>query len=178
MAVREIVKYPDEVLRRRAERIDVVDDAVRQLARDMVETMYAAIGIGLAAPQVGVSRRLIVVDVSQREEGRSLVALCNPEIVLAEGAVEFEEGCLSLPGFTTMVNRAEKVSVRGLDMQGRPALIEADGLLAIALQHEMDHLEGTLLLDRASPIKREFYKKRVRKGLAKTGQIGQPGQPA
>lgn len=173
MAVLEVRKYPDEVLRSRAGKIDVVDDAVRQLARDMVETMYAAVGIGLAAPQVGVSRRLIVVDVSQREEGRSLVALANPEIVLAEGTVEFEEGCLSLPGFTSMVGRAEKVSVHGLDMEGRPALVEADGLLAIALQHEIDHLEGTLLLDRASPIKREFYKKRVRKSLARTGQTGQ-----
>lgn len=169
MAVLEIRKYPDEVLRRRAEPVGSVDDEIRRLAADMVETMYAAPGIGLAAPQVGVSKRLIVVDVSAREEGTSLVALADPRVLAAGGQVDFEEGCLSLPGFLTSVSRAEKVRVRGIDMKGETVEIEAEGLLAIALQHEIDHLEGTLLLDRASPLKREFYKKRIRKSLAKTG---------
>jgi peptide deformylase len=133
-------------------------------------TMYAAPGIGLAAPQVGVSKRVIVVDVSTMdEELPGLIPLVNPEITQSEGEIEFEEGCLSLPGFTAMVKRAGRVCVRALDSDGKPIQLDAEGILAIALQHEMDHLEGTLLLDRTSPLRREFYKKKVKKSLAKAG---------
>jgi peptide deformylase len=165
-----IKTYPDDVLKRRAEPVEAVDEDVRRLIDDMAQTMYAAPGIGLAAPQVGVSKRVIVVDVSTMdEELPGLIPLVNPEITQSEGEIELEEGCLSLPGFTTMVKRAGRVCVRALDRDGKPVRLDAEGILAIALQHEMDHLEGTLLLDRTSPLKREFYKKKVKKSLAKAG---------
>lgn len=170
MAVLTIRKYPDDVLKRKAAPVEAVDDELRRLADDMVETMYAAPGVGLAAPQVGVSKRLVVLDLSTQEgEEGSLIVLFNPEITHAEGSAEMEEGCLSLPGFITKVKRAAEVTVRGLDREGKPVAIEAGGLLAIALQHELDHLDGMLILDRAGSLKREFYKKQVRKSLAKTG---------
>lgn len=168
MAIREIRTYPDEVLKKKAEPCEGVDDELQRLIDDMVETMYAAPGIGLAAPQVGVSKRLIVVDVnSAYGEEAELIVLLNPEIVECEGTVQSEEGCLSLPEFTTSVERFETVTVKGLDREGKEATIPAEGLLAIALQHEIDHLEGTLLLDRSSFLKREFYKKQLKKSEAK-----------
>lgn len=170
MAVREIRKYPDEVLKEKALNVEAVDGELQHLIDDMVETMYAASGVGLAAPQVGVSRRLIVVDVSVREgEDTRLIVLCNPEIVTEEGSVESEEGCLSLPGFVTKLKRAEKVTVRGLDREGKETAVEASGLLSMALQHEIDHLNGTLILDRTSFIKREFFKKQLQKSQLKAG---------
>lgn len=170
MAVLEIKTYPDDVLKQKAEPVEAVDEELRRLADDMVETMYAAPGIGLAAPQVGVSKRLIVVHVNLDEENETpLIVLFNPEITEAEGSIDFEEGCLSLPGFTASVKRYEKVIVKGLDRDGHPVAFEASGLVAVALQHEIDHLDGTLLLDRASVIKREFYKKRIKKQLTKVG---------
>jgi peptide deformylase len=170
MAVLTIKTYPDDVLKRRAEHVEAVDDDIQRLIDDMAQTMYAAPGIGLAAPQVGVSKRVIVVDVSSMDEGLpGLIPLVNPEITQAEGETELEEGCLSLPGFTTMVKRAGQICVRALDRDGKPIQLDAGGILAIALQHEMDHLEGTLLLDRTSPLKREFYTKKVKKSLAKAG---------
>jgi len=168
MAVREIRKYPDEVLKRRAEPVLTIDANLHRLIEDMVETMYAASGVGLAAPQVGVSRRLIVVDVSRGESEEShLIVLINPEIVDRQGEVKSEEGCLSLPGFITSVDRAETVVVKGLDREGKEVSISAEGLLAMAFQHEVDHLDGTLILDRTSFLKREFYKKQLRKSLEK-----------
>jgi peptide deformylase len=170
MAFLEIRKYPDEILTKKAEPVDSVDDSLRRLADDMLETMHAAPGLGLAAPQVGVSKRLIVVDVGYKEgEKADPVVLFNPEIIEAEGTIEFEEGCLSLPDFNVMVSRAERVVVRGLDMEGKEIEIEADGFMAVVLQHEIDHLDGILLLDRASMLKRQFYKKRIKKQLAKAG---------
>jgi peptide deformylase len=170
MALLKIKTYPDDVLKRRSEPVEGVDEDIRRLIDDMAETMYAAPGIGLAAPQVGVSKRVIVVDVSTMdEELPGLIPLVNPEITQSEGEIEFEEGCLSLPGFTAMVKRAGRVCVRALDSDGKPIQLDAEGILAIALQHEMDHLEGTLLLDRTSPLRREFYKKNVKKSLAKAG---------
>jgi peptide deformylase len=168
MALREIRKYPDEVLKRKAETVENIDDELLRLIDDMVETMYAAPGIGLAAPQVGVSKRLIVVDVKAAYgDEAELIVLVNPEIVQAEGCVKSEEGCLSLPGFTVSIDRSETVTVKGLDREGKEISIPAEGLLAMALQHEIDHLEGTLLLDRASFLKREFYKKQLKKSEAK-----------
>jgi peptide deformylase len=168
MAIREIKKYPEKVLKQRALPVATVDDDIRRLIDDMIETMYAAPGIGLAAPQVGVSKRVIVIDVSLREEERTpVIALINPEIKALEGEIESEEGCLSLPGYIASVTRAEKVIVRGLDREGRPLEIEAEGLLCRALQHEIDHLNGTLLIDRISSIKREFFKKRFQKAMIK-----------
>lgn len=168
MAVREIRKYPDDVLKRRAEPVTSIDDGLQRLIEDMVETMYAASGVGLAAPQVGVSRRLIVVDVSRGESEESrLIVLINPEIVERQGEVRSEEGCLSLPGFIASVDRAETVVVKGLDREGKEVSIPAQGLLSMAFQHEIDHLDGTLILDRTSFLKREFYKKQLRKSLEK-----------
>jgi peptide deformylase len=169
MAVLNIRTYPDEVLKRKAETVEAVDDELRLLMDNMAETMYAAPGIGLAAPQVGVSKRIIVLDVSTPEEKAPLLQLANPEVVEAYGEVQIEEGCLSLPGFLSSVKRFSEVTVKALDRDGNPVTIEAGGLLAIALQHEIDHLEGTLILDRASMLKREFYRKKIKKSLARAG---------
>jgi len=139
------------------------DGELQALIDNMIETMYAAPGVGLAAPQVGVSRRLAVIDVSTKEEKAPLLVLINPVFLGREGEIEFEEGCLSLPDYTTMVKRAEKVAVRAVDREGRDTEIECGGLLAIALQHEIDHLDGILLVDRISPVKREFFRKRYQK---------------
>ncbi|MGO9016138.1 MAG: peptide deformylase [Dissulfurispiraceae bacterium] len=165
MAVLEIKKYPDEVLKRKALPVERVDDSLQRLIDDMIETMYAAPGVGLAAPQVGVSKRLIVIDVSTREEKSPLIVLVNPQIIEADGFVEFEEGCLSVPEYITLITRAERTVVKGLDRKGAPVEIEGTGLLARALQHEIDHLDGVLFIDRMSSIKREFFKKRYRKTL-------------
>jgi peptide deformylase len=146
--LRPIVMYPDPVLLARAAPVTQVTDAVRELVRDMFETMADAQGIGLAAPQVGVSRRVIVVDVSPVEKDRPPFALVNPEIVAHRGLVEGKEGCLSIPGVEGFVPRYEFVVVRGRNEQGEPVRIEAAGLLARALQHEIDHLDGVLFIDR------------------------------
>lgn len=168
MAILEIKEYPDKVLRERATKIDNITEELQQLIDDMTETMYAAPGIGLAAPQVGVSKRLILVDISHGEEVKTpLIVLINPEIVQAEGETNSEEGCLSIPGYTATVKRAERVLVHGLNRKGKALKIECSDLLAISLQHEIDHLDGMLLIDRISPIKREFFKKRFKKMLGK-----------
>jgi peptide deformylase len=147
---REILVYPDPFLARKALPVAVVDDRVRALIRDMFETMYAAEGVGLAATQVGVGKRVIVVDVSPVDETIAPVAVVNPEIVEREGSVTGVEGCLSVPGVQGEVCRAETVEVRGKDEQGRPVRIRAAGILSRALQHEIDHLDGVLFIDRVS----------------------------
>ena len=147
---REILVYPDPFLARKALPVAVVDDRVRALIRDMFETMYAAEGVGLAATQVGVGKRVIVVDVSPVDETIAPVAVVNPEIVEREGSVTGIEGCLSVPGVQGEVCRAETVEVRGKDEQGRPVRIRASGILSRALQHEIDHLDGVLFIDRVS----------------------------
>jgi len=168
MALLEIKKYPDQVLKRAAVPVKDINGELQTLIDDMIETMYTAPGIGLAAPQVDVSKRLVVADVSLREEEDTpLIILINPEVVHADGDIESEEGCLSLPGVVTSVKRAERVLIRGYDRKGNPIEIESEGLLSRVLQHEIDHLNGTLLIDRMSPIKREFYKKRLKKSLSK-----------
>jgi peptide deformylase len=145
---RDILVYPDPFLARKAAPVSVVDDRVRVLIRDMFETMYGAEGIGLAAPQVGVGKRVIVVDVSPVDETIAPVAVVNPEIVERTGSVMGVEGCLSVPGIQGEVRRAETVVVRGRDEQGKAVRIRADGILARALQHEIDHLDGILFIDR------------------------------
>jgi peptide deformylase len=156
------------VLARKAPAVGEIDGAIQRLIDDMIETMYAAPGVGLAAPQVGVSSRLIVIDVSHREDEKTpLIVLINPQIAYTEGEVESEEGCLSLPDYVTTVIRAETIVVRGLNREGNLIEIEGKGLLSRALQHEIDHLNGRLLIDRISSIKREFFKKRFQKALSK-----------
>ena len=145
---REILVYPDPFLARKAAPVAVLDDRVRTLIRDMFETMYGAEGVGLAAPQVGVGKRVIVVDISPVDEAVAPVALINPEIVEREGSVVGVEGCLSLPGVQGDVCRAETVTVRGRDEEWKPVEIRASGILARALQHEIDHLDGILFIDR------------------------------
>lgn len=168
MAILEIKRYPEKVLKEKALPVTNIDGGVQQLIDDMIETMYAAPGIGLAAPQVGVSRRIIVIDVSVKEgEKIPLIVLINPEIIMSEGEIESEEGCLSLPGYITTVKRAERVLVSGLNREGKEVRVEGEGLLSRALQHEIDHLNGTLLIDRISSIKREFFKKRYKKALSR-----------
>lgn len=162
MGILEIRKYPDEILKKKAETISEINGDLQKLIDNMIETMYNANGVGLAAPQVGVLKRLIVVDTSLREENRSLVVLINPKIIATEGEILSEEGCLSLPGFTTRLKRKEKVIVKGLDRKGKEIEIEATGLFARALQHEIDHLDGILLIDKISPLKRELFRKKLK----------------
>jgi peptide deformylase len=170
MAILEILKFPDPRLRNHAKPVERVDDQVRRLADDMLETMYDAPGIGLAATQVGVARQLIVVDVSE-ERDRPLV-LINPEVVEAEGEEEMEEGCLSVPGFYEKVKRAERVKIRALDRDGQALELELDGLLAVCVQHEIDHLHGRLFVDYLSKLKRE----RIRKKLLKEARAAEAAQ--
>jgi peptide deformylase len=165
MSVLEIKKYPARILKKKAEPVMSFDTELQTLIDDMIETMHAAPGVGLAAPQVGVSRRLAVIDISIKGEDVPLLVLVNPVFLLKEGSIDFEEGCLSIPDYTSKVKRAERVVVRCHDREGNGIEIDAEGLLAIALQHEIDHLDGILFLDRLSPIKREFFKKRFQKSL-------------
>ena len=169
MAIREIRIYPDPVLRHKTSRIDRIDDSLQRLIDDMVETMHAAPGVGLAANQVGVPLQVAVIDLSSREEkGKHypLVVLINPELLSQEGSVVAEEGCLSIPDYAENVKRAAKVKVRAQDRTGKSFEMEADGLMAKALQHEIDHLNGLLLIDRLSPLKKSIFKRRHRKALA------------
>ncbi len=165
MAVMEIRKYPDKILKQKASPVATIDGDLQKLIDDMIETMYAAPGVGLAAPQVGVSKRLAVIDISTKGTEMPLLVLINPVFLLKEGSIEFEEGCLSLPEYTAKIERAEKVVVRAADRKGKEIEIEGEGLLAVALQHEIDHLDGILLIDRISQIKREFFKKRYQKKI-------------
>lgn len=161
--VREIVIWPDPILKEVAQPVDRVDDGIRRLLDDMAETMYAADGVGLAAPQIAVKKRVIVIDTSPRQEGQTLIHLVNPEIVRGEGELTYTEGCLSIPGEAEDVDRFARVWVRALDYHGKPFELEADGLLAVALQHETDHLNGTVFVDHLSSLKRELIRKRMKK---------------
>jgi len=165
MALLPILRYPDERLRRRAEPVTVFDDALRQLAADMAETMYEAPGIGLAATQVNVHRRLVVIDVS--EDKGDLVVLVNPEITQSGGQCEGEEGCLSVPGIYDSVVRAERVTARYQDLSGAIRTISAEGLLAVCIQHEIDHLDGKVFVDYLSRLKQS----RIRSKLEKKARI-------
>jgi len=167
-----ILEYPDPRLRKTATAIESVDDAVRQLADNMLETMYAANGVGLAATQVDVHKRLLVLDVSV-ERDQPLV-LINPEILSAEGLAPAEEGCLSLPGIYDKLSRPTRIRVRALGRDGKPFEMDAEGLLAVCIQHEMDHLQGKLFVDYLSELKRQLIRRRLekeRRQRSATGEI-------
>jgi len=168
MASRKILILGDEALTRKSFPVETIDEDVRQLARDMIETLHAAPGIGLSAPQVGVNRRLIVVDLSIGEDPAELNVLVNPEITREDGSCVREEGCLSIPETFEKVTRPQKISLRGLDLDGRETVIEAADLKARAFCHEIDHLDGKLFIDRLSPLKRGLIRKKFRKAAAKT----------
>jgi len=163
MAIRPIVKYGDPVLHAPAAPVDRVDDAIRTLLRDMVETMYAAPGIGLAAPQIGVPLRVIVVDLSVGADPAQLIQLVNPELLDGDGEQRQEEGCLSVPGYGGSPARPARVRVRGLGPDGTEQLHSGTELLARAFCHEIDHVDGLLFVDRLSPLKRDLMKRKLRK---------------
>ncbi len=174
MALLNILKYPYPFLAVKAGRVESVDDAIKTLIADITETMYHARGIGLAATQVGVPKMVAVPDEepppaegetreSGYKRGKNLIALINPEILSTEGTVKYEEGCLSLPGETAEVERAASIKARALNQKGQNIEFEATGLFAIAVQHEIDHLNGILFIDRLSRLKREFIKRRLKK---------------
>jgi peptide deformylase len=166
MALLSILRYPDARLHKTAAPVTVFDEALRKLVTDMTETMYAAPGIGLAATQVDVHKQVIVVDVSERRD--SLIVLVNPEILDATGLSDIEEGCLSVPGIYEMVERAERVKVRAYDQNGVPFTLEAQGLLSVCIQHEMDHLEGKVFVDYLSQLKQQRIRARLAKQLRKS----------
>jgi peptide deformylase len=166
MAIREILIIGDPILTKKATPVEVVDEEVVRLARDMVETVHAAPGVGLAAPQVGVGKRVIVVDLSLGENEDELHVLINPEITATEGEAVCEEGCLSVPDIREKVARPYRVRVRGLDLRGRPVEVEGEDLLARALCHEIDHLDGILFVEKLSPLKRALIKKKFKKSAA------------
>jgi peptide deformylase len=165
MALLQIVQYPAPVLKERAEPVANIGSDVVRLVEDMAETMYAAPGVGLAAPQVGIGRRVLVLDVRGEDEepGKRLLKLINPEIAEREGQIVWEEGCLSVPELTVPVKRARRILVKAWTPDEREVQVEAEELLAVALQHEIDHLDGTLILDRISRLKRDLYRARQRK---------------
>jgi peptide deformylase len=183
MAIRRILTYPATVLRDKASDVkNITGDTVAWID-DMVQTMYAAPGLGLAAPQVGLGERIIVLDVGDEEEGdhatgKHLLRIINPVIVESEGDIVWEEGCLSVVDFRAEVNRAARVLVKGYDPEQKEIAIEADGLLAVALQHEIDHLEGKLFIDRLSRLKREMYVRRVKKALREGKPIAPQNRPS
>jgi peptide deformylase len=169
MALLQILEFPDPRLRTRAQPVTQVDASLRKLVDDLFETMYSAPGIGLAATQVNVPKRLLVIDISDRRD--QPLVLINPDIVAREGVEETEEGCLSVPGVFDKVTRAEKILVRALDRDGKPFELEADGLLAVCIQHEIDHLDGKLFVDYLYELKRT----RIRKKLEKERKDRGPG---
>jgi peptide deformylase len=165
----EIVKYPDPVLAKKGEPITVFDDKLKTLVDDMFESMYEAQGIGLAAPQIGISQRLAIIDTSFRKKPEDKIVLINPEIIEREGSQYEEEGCLSLPDIRDKVKRAAKVKVRAQDANGKWFEMEGEELLSRAFQHEIDHLDGVLFIDRISRLKKDLTVRRIKK-LIKNGE--------
>jgi peptide deformylase len=166
MALLNILRYPDARLHKLAAPVTVFDDGLKKLVADMTETMYAAPGIGLAATQVDIHKQVIVIDASERRD--SLIVLVNPEILDATGVSDIEEGCLSVPGIYEMVERAERVKVRAYDQNGLPFTLEAQGLLSVCIQHEMDHLKGKVFVDYLSQLKKQRIRARLAKQLRKS----------
>jgi peptide deformylase len=158
-----IIKYGDSILQKVCEPVTVFDRELETLAKNMAETMYAAPGVGLAAPQVGARKQLIVVDVTLGEKAGHLITLVNPQIVSAEGDQYEEEGCLSIPDFTGRVHRPYRVVVSGKDLQGKQKVVESEGLLSRVFSHEIDHLKGVLFIDHLGAIKRDIIKRKIRK---------------
>ena len=163
MAVLEILHYPNPILSKKSFPVQTIDSTIRQLVKDMSETMYAAPGVGLAAPQVGHSLRVAVIDITPADQPKNLQVLINPEIIDAEGQCTWEEGCLSVPDCSEEVKRKKKITVRYQNLQGETLEIVGEDLMAIALQHEIDHLDGILFIDRLSRLKRNLLKKKLRK---------------
>jgi len=161
MATLDILRFPDPRLRNSAKTVKIVDGSILQLADDMLETMYKAPGIGLAATQVNVAKRVIVVDISDSQD--EPMVLVNPELLETTGSEEMEEGCLSVPGFYEKVKRAETIRVKALDLKGEPFEMDMDGLLAVCVQHEIDHLDGKLFVDYLSNLKRQRIRKKLEK---------------
>jgi peptide deformylase len=170
MAILDILHFPDPRLRNKAEPVAQVDDSIRRLVDDMLETMYQAPGIGLAATQVNVAKQVVVIDLS--EDKNEPLCLINPEILEKDGVEQMEEGCLSVPGVFELVSRADYIRIRALDREGNPFEMQAEGLLAVCIQHELDHLDGKLFVDYLSSLKRQ----RIRKKLEKEGR--QQAEPA
>jgi len=166
MPLLNILRYPDARLHKIAASVTVFDEGLKRLVADMAETMYAAPGIGLAASQVDVHKQVIVVDVSERRD--TLVVLVNPEILEATGVSDIEEGCLSVPGIYELVDRAERVKVRAFDQNGKAFTLEAQGLLAVCIQHEMDHLKGKVFVEHLSQLKQQRIRARLAKQLRKS----------
>lgn len=162
MSILELVLYPDPKLKEVSSEIQTIDDEIRELLNNMVETMYDAPGIGLAAPQIGKNIRAIVVDVGE-EKGKNLLKLINPEIIESSGETKTEEGCLSIPGVSEIVTRPSNVTIRALDEHGKQVELSADGLLAVCLQHEIDHLDGILFIDHLSKLKMRMVQGKLKK---------------
>ncbi len=168
MSIQKIYQYPEPVLRQETEKIETFDSKLAELVEDMAETMYDAPGIGLAAPQIGKSIKLIVVDTSEDRDGeKKYQALVNPEIIAHEGKQVDEEGCLSVPELTANVTRYQQITVSYQDLQGQAHELSTEDRFAVVLQHEIDHLNGILFIDHLSPLKRSLYKKKVKKWLKK-----------
>ena len=170
--VRTILTYPDPELKKKSHPVTVINDKTRELVRDMAETMYAAPGVGLAAPQIGVHQRIIVIDVSGKSEEPNLIVAINPVIVHAEGEYYEEEGCLSVPRYAANVRRHAQVVVKGLNLDGEEVTWKAEDLLSIAFQHEIDHLDGILFVDHISPLKREIFRRKYRRTLEEIQEGG------
>jgi peptide deformylase len=166
MPILDILRYPDPRLYKKAEPVTEVDESVRALVADMAETMYAAPGVGLAATQVDIHKRIVVIDASEARD--RLVVLINPEIIEREGVQYCEEGCLSVPGIYEAVERAESVTVRALGLDGQPFTLTAEGMLAVCIQHELDHLEGKVFVDYLSRLKQQRIKAKLQKQIRKT----------
>lgn len=170
MSILDIVTYPDEFLRHPTKDVENIDGELQQIIDDMAQTMYVAPGIGLAAIQMGINKSLLIFDVAPPDEKRDLHVVINPEIIEKDGSILSEdEGCLSVPEFRANVKRAERVLVEAYNREGKPIRMEAEGFLAIVLQHEIDHLNGTLFIDHISALKRELYKRRIQKQLRHGG---------
>lgn len=169
MPLLEIVLYPDPILSQVAKKVEDINDDIKALLEDMAQTMYEAPGIGLAAPQIGKSLRMLVVDVDsgEQEQGKNLLKLINPEIIERKGKAKGEEGCLSIPDIREQVVRDEIVKIKALDISGQEIVIEADGLLSVCLQHEIDHLDGVLFIDKLSKVRKELIKGKLKKLVKK-----------
>lgn len=163
--IRTILTFPDPELKKKSHPVTVINDKTRELVRDMAETMYDAPGVGLAAPQIGVHQRIIVIDIAAKDETPNLIVAINPVIVHADGESYDEEGCLSVPKYAANVRRHERIVVKALNLDGEEVTCKTDGLLAIAFQHEIDHLDGILFIDHISPLKREIFKRKYRRTL-------------